>query len=200
MDPNDYDDVTLRTFREETSRALIAYRDERRGLTVVVGESQYRWLCEIEQALASRTWGELAAGAPADIVLEILDFAGYGDLADDLYPHVEVGKPLRALGQVVRFWEQRSGRCAPHPAAPFDAASLDPVLGGVFPPDPWILMTEVLPPRVLHWYERTLRAVQERHVSDHDVVARLLTELVKSGAVVRNGRDPHERRSLRPAG
>lgn len=178
---------------------LVVYRDLRRRLTVIVSEEQYRWLCEIEQALAASTWGELRRVAPPDVYLEILDFAGYGDLADDLSATLS-GRGQAMWPAVVSAWQSRSGERLPVDTARFAAEQLDPVLGGAYPPDPWILMADVIPRRLLHFYEREWRQTTELGIDDRDIVAALLTELSRAGAVMRNARDPHERfRAMRAA-
>lgn len=174
------------------SPALVVYRDLRRRLTVIVSEEQYRWLCEIEQALSCRTWGELRVAAPPDVYLEILDFAGFGDLADSLFDTLG-GRGPAAWPAIVSAWQHRTGDRLPLDGNRFDADRLEPVLGGAYPPDPWILMADVVPRRLLHFYERAWRDTTSLGIDDRDIVATLLADLGRAGVVMRNARDPHER-------
>ncbi len=171
---------------------LVVYRDLRRQLTVIVSEEHYRWLYEIELALSCRTWGELRSTAPADVYLEILDFAGFGDLADALYDTLG-GRGFAIWPTVIAEWQSKTGERLPLATAPFDADRLEPVLGGAYPPDPWILMADVVPRRLLHHYERAWCETTALGIDDRDIVATVLADLGRLGAVMRNARDPHER-------
>jgi hypothetical protein len=194
MEPGYEDELGARRAATRRARSLVAYRDAQRELTVVVNIEQYRWLGEIELALSCRTWGELRTTAPADIFLEILDFAGFGDLADELYPFVETGATVSDLSQRVAAWETHNMRELPSGADPFRAHELDPVAGGVYPPDPWMLMSEVLSRTAFEWYERNWRASRNSGGSDEPVVAKLIAELERVGYVVSRGDDPSTRR------
>ena len=171
---------------------LVVYRDLRRRLTVIVSEDQYRWLSEIEQALACVTWGELRRTAPPDVFLEILDFAGYGDLADELFTTLS-GRGVAGWPTKVLEWQHRTGERLPLDSTPFRSDRLEPVLGGAYPPDPWILMADVVPRRLLHFYEREWRQTTELGIDDRDIVSSLLTELGRAGSLMRHARDPHDR-------
>jgi hypothetical protein len=179
---------------DDSSRGptLVVYRDLRRRLTVIVSEEQYRWLGEIEQALSCQTWGELRAAAPSDVYLEILDFAGFGELADSLVDTLG-GRGPAAWPAIIGAWQHRTGDRLPLDGARFDSERLEPVLGGAYPPDPWILMADVVPRRLLHFYERAWRETNSLGIDDRDIVATLLVDLSRIGAVMRNARDPHER-------
>lgn len=171
---------------------LAVYRDVRRRLTVILNEDQYRWLCEIEQALSCRTWGELRTAAPPDVYLEILDFAGFGELADILYETL-ASRGTASWPALIVQWQKSTGERLPLDGSRFDAERLEPVLGGAYPPDPWILMADVLPRRLLHMYERAWQETTALGIDDRDIVATLLTDLSRLGAVMRNVHDPHER-------
>jgi hypothetical protein len=194
METGHEDELAARRAASRRARSLVAYRDAGRDVTVVVNVEQYRWLEEIELALACRTWGELRTTAPADIFLEILDFAGFGELADELYPFVEEGAAVVDLSQRVAAWETHHMRALPSGADPFRAQDLDPVAGGVYPPDPWMLMSEVLNRSAFEWYERNWRASRNNGISDEPVVSKLLAELERVGYVVNRGDDPSARR------
>lgn len=178
---------------DDSSRfpTLVVYRDVRRRLTVIVSEDQYRWLCEIERALSCQTWGELRSAAPPDVYLEILDFAGFGELADSLFDTLG-GRGTAVWPSIINAWQHRTGDRLPLDSTRFDAERLEPVLGGAYPPDPWILMADVVPRRLLHFYERAWRETNSLGIDDRDIVVTLLADLSRVGAVMRNAHDPHE--------
>jgi hypothetical protein len=194
MDPSDHDELSTRRAAVRRARSLVTYRDESRQVTVVVNIEQYRWLGEIEVALACATWGELRATAPLDIFLEILDFAGFGDLADELYPFVETGCTRAEMVSHVNVWEVRTQRHVPSDAEAFFGEDLDPVAGGVYPPDPWMLMRESLTERAFDWYERNWRACRAVGGDDRVIVGKLLGELERVGYRIEGGTDVSARR------
>jgi hypothetical protein len=192
------DELSARRAASRRARSLVVYRDLLRAVTVVVNVEQYRWLGEIELALACRTWGELRTTAPADIFLEILDFAGFGELADELHPYVEDGESVHDLSARVASWEIRNLVELPSGSDPFRGHELEPVVGGVYPPDPWMLMSEVLNRSAFEWYERHWRKCTSEGRGDESVVAKLLAELERVGYVVSWGDDPGESRRWTP--
>jgi hypothetical protein len=87
----------------------------------------------------------MRATAPAEVYLEILGQAGFGDF-DDFAKHLAVGTPVPgSMGEALRAYASKQDQELPNDEDPFDLYSLPSVGDGDFPPSPQLLMHDLLP-------------------------------------------------------